>query len=137
MSDTINLTEKLTTGLTNTASEMVSDINTAKTVGSGSLDVYATPMMIARMEEAAATLVEKNLPEGYTSVGILMNVAHTAATPRNMQVTATAVLVGVEGKKLTFEVTARDEAGEIGKGIHERFIVDSQRFQQKADSKRA
>ena len=82
MEATANLTDKLITGLTKTVSETVSDKNTAKTVGSGSLDVYATPMMIARMEEAAANLAEENLPEGYTSVGILMNVAHTAATPQ-------------------------------------------------------
>ncbi len=137
MADTANLTEKLTIGLTKTASETVNDTNTAKTVGSGSLNVYATPMMIARMEEAAANLAEENLPEGCTSVGILMNVAHTAATPCGLNVKATAVLTKVEGKKLTFDVKAEDEAGEIGKGVHERFIVESERFQQKADSKRA
>ncbi|MDO4203632.1 MAG: thioesterase family protein [Selenomonadaceae bacterium] len=137
MADTVNLTEKLTIGLTKTASETVNDTNTAKTVGSGSLNVYATPMMIARMEEAAANLAEENLPAGYTSVGILMNVAHTAATPCGLNVTATAVLTKVEGKKLTFEVKAEDEAGEIGKGVHERFIVESERFQQKADSKKS
>ena len=137
MEATANLTDKLITGLTKTVSETVSDKNTAKTVGSGSLDVYATPMMIARMEEAAANLAEENLPEGYTSVGILMNVAHTAATPCGMNITATAVLTKVEGKKLTFEVKAEDEAGEIGSGVHERFIVESERFQQKADSKKS
>ena len=137
MADTANLTEKLTIGLTKTASETVNDTNTAKTVGSGSLNVYATPMMIARMEEAAANLAEENLPAGYTSVGILMNVAHTAATPCGLKVKATAVLTKVEGKKLTFEVRAEDETGEIGKGVHERFIVESERFQQKADSKKS
>ena len=137
MADTANLTEKLTIGLTKTASETVNDTNTAKTVGSGSLNVYATPMMIARMEEAAANLAEENLPAGYTSVGILMNVAHTAVTPCGLKVKATAVLTKVEGKKLTFEVRAEDEAGEIGKGVHERFIVESERFQQKADSKKS
>lgn len=136
MGEKENLSDKLTVGLSKVVSEIVSNDGTAKTVGSGSLDVYATPVMIARMEEAAATLTEEQLPEGYTSVGILMNVAHTSATPCGMKVSATAKLVKVEGKKLTFEVEAADEAGEIGRGIHERFIVESRRFQQKADSKR-
>lgn len=136
MGENENLIENLTVGLEKTVSETVGGNNTAKTVGSGSLDVYATPMMIARMEEAAAALTEEQLPEGHTSVGILMNVAHTSATPCGMKISATAKLVKVEGKKLTFEVKAADEAGEIGRGIHERFIVESRRFQQKADSKR-
>ncbi len=136
MGEKENLCDNLAIGLSKSVSEIVSNDSTAKTVGSGSLDVYATPMMIARMEEAAATLTEEQLPEGYTSVGILMNVAHTSATPCGIKVSATAKLVKVEGKKLTFEVKAEDEAGEIGRGIHERFIVESRRFQQKADSKR-
>lgn len=137
MGEKENPAEKLTVGLAKTVLEVVDDDSTAKAVGSGGLDVYATPMMIARMEEAAYTLTEEHLPEGYTSVGILMNVAHTSATPCGMEVSATAKLVKVEGRKLTFEVKAADEAGEIGKGIHERFIVESQRFQQKTNSKNA
>ena len=118
---------------------VVTDENTAKTVKSGSLPVFATPMMIALMEEAAATLVEENLEDNEnkekTSVGILMNISHIAATPIGMKVRAEAEITAIDGRKITFKVTAFDEVEKIGEGAHERFIVKSDKFLTKAENK--
>ena len=108
----------------------------ACTVGSGSLEVFATPMMIAAMEQAACTLLQEFLEEGQTSVGTMMHVAHSAATPLGMQVTAAATITAQEGRKAEFEVSARDACGEIGRGTHTRFIVDAAKFLSKTNAKR-
>ena len=108
----------------------------ACTVGSGSLEVFATPMMIAAMEQAACTLLQEFLEEGQTSVGTMMHVAPSAATPLGMQVTATATITAQEGRKVEFEVSARDACGEIGRGTHTRFIVDAAKFLSKTNAKR-
>lgn len=108
----------------------------ACTVGSGSLEVFATPMMIAAMEQAACTLLQEFLEEGQTSVRTMMHVAHSAATPLGMQVTATATITAQEGRKVEFEVSARDACGEIGRGTHTRFIVDAAKFLSKTNAKR-
>ena len=108
----------------------------ACTVGSGSLEVFATPMMIAAMEQAACTLLQEFLEEGQTSVGTMMHVAHSAATPLGMQVTAAATNTAQEGRKVEFEVSARDACGEIGRGTHTRFIVDAAKFLSKTNAKR-
>ena len=108
----------------------------ACTVGSGSLEVFATPMMIAAMEQAACTLLQEFLEEGQTSVGTMMHVAHSAATPLGMQVTATATITAQEGRKVEFEVSARDVCGEIGRGTHTRFIVHAAKFLSKTNAKR-
>ena len=108
----------------------------ACTVGSGSLEVFATPMMIAAMEQAACTLLQEFLEEGQTSVGTMMHVAHSAATPLGMQVTAAATITAQEGRKVAFEVSARDACGEIGRGTHTRFIVDAAKFLSKTNAKR-
>lgn len=118
-----------------TVKETVTENNTAISVGSGSLKVYATPAMLALMEKAACEAVASILNEGETTVGTLLNVAHTAATPVGMEVSATAELIERDGRKLVFNVTANDESGEIGKGTHERFIVLSERFTEKTYSK--
>ena len=118
-----------------TVKETVTENNTALSVGSGSLKVYATPAMLALMEKAACEAVASILNEGETTVGTLLNVAHTAATPVGMEVSATAELIERDGRKLVFNVTANDESGEIGKGTHERFIVLSERFTEKTYSK--
>ena len=122
-------------GMTNAAEEIVTEKNIASTLKSGSLKVFATPAMIRLIEEAAAELVEKNLPPESTSVGISININHTAPTPLNMKVRAEVKIVSVEGRKIIFEVVAFDERGEIGRGTHERFIVDKKKFQSKADAK--
>ena len=108
----------------------------ACTVGSGSLEVFATPMMIAAMEQAACTLLQEFLEEGQTSVGTMMHVAHSAAAPLGMQVTAAATITAQEGRKVEFEVSARDACGEIGRGTHTRFIVDAAKFLSKTNAKR-
>ncbi len=109
----------------------------ASSVGSGSVDVYATPMMIALMEQAASQLLVPYLDEGETSVGIRMDATHDAATPEGMMVSATAVVTGVDRRKVTFSITARDEKEVIGTATHERFIVAKEKFEAKAQSKKS
>lgn len=121
-------------GLIGKAQKVVNENNTAKTMGSGSLDVFATPALVAMMEEAAVNAL--NLDEGQTSVGISINVQHTAATPLGMQVEAKAELTEIDGRKLTFKIEAFDEKGSIGTGIHQRFIVDEVKFMAKTNSKK-
>ena len=91
--------------------------------------------MLCLMEQAASELVEKNLPDDLTSVGISINVSHKAPTPIGLTVKAEAIITSVEDRKIIFEVKASDEVGEIGSGKHERFIVNKAKFQSKADSK--
>ncbi len=118
-----------------TVKELVTEKNTAVTVGSGSLEVYATPAMLALMEKAACVAVAPLLDEGATTVGTLLNVSHLAATPVGMEVSATAELISQEGRKFVFRVTASDESGVIGEGTHERFSVMAQKFTDKTYSK--
>ncbi len=108
---------------------------TAKAVGSGDLDVFATPMMIAMMEEAAAGAVAGFLDDDESTVGTAIDVKHTAATPVGMEVRAAAKLVSVDGRKLHFEIEAFDESGKIGEGEHDRFIIRKTSFMEKANGK--
>lgn len=122
-------------------SEMTSTTNVteeklAVNVGSGDLRVFATPMMTAIMENAAAKCLGKFLDEGETSVGTALNISHSSATPLGMGVHAVAKITSVDGRKVDFEVTAYDEVGEIGKGTHSRFVVFSEKFQSKTDAKK-
>lgn len=109
----------------------------ACTVGSGLVAVYATPMMIAGIENTAASSVAAQLPEGKTTVGTQMNVSHVAATPAGMGVRFETELVEVSanGKMLTFRVAAYDACGLIGEGTHTRAVVDKERFEAKAQAK--
>ncbi len=118
-----------------TVSETVTEQNTAISVGSGSLAVYATPAMLALIEKAACEAIALLLSEGETTVGTLLNVNHLAATPVGMAVSATAELVERDGRKFVFAVTASDECGIIGEGTHERFLVYSERFTEKTYAK--
>lgn len=108
---------------------------TAKTVGSGTLDVLATPVMIAKMEQAAWTAVAPHLPDDNGTVGTLMNAKHISATPIGMEVTCRAELTEVDGRRLVFRVTASDAAGPIGEGVHERAVIQNDRFVSKAQKK--
>lgn len=110
--------------------------STAAAVGSGSLEVFATPMMIAAMEEAACNAIFDVLGKGETSVGTMVNVEHLAPTPVGGVVHVWARLVEVDGRSLTFEVGASDEAGFVGRGKHKRFIVNADRFMEKAQSRK-
>jgi len=112
-----------------------SEANSAKTLGSGSLDVFATPEMIALMEETAWKSIQPYLEEGQGSVGIQLNVDHLAATPLGMKVHCESEVTAVEGRKIEFKVVAYDEVGLIGEGTHQRFIVENEKFQGKANKK--
>ena len=124
-------------GMKHTETEIVTESNTAATVGSGLLPVYATPAMIALMEKCASACVAPALEAGKTSVGTMLNVKHVSASPVGMHITCTATLTEIDGRRLTFRVEASDEAGLTGEGTHERFIVDSDRFLAKCQSKLA
>ena len=106
----------------------VSTANSAKTLGSGDMDVFATPAMVAQMENAAMLAVAAELPEGSATVGTQMNTSHIKASPLGAVITASAELTAVDGRKLTFAVKAWDEKGVIGEGEHTRFVVDRARF---------
>ena len=122
-------------GMRGEASILVEREDTAEAVCSGALLVYATPCMIALMEGAACEAINEAIPEGYSSVGIELNVQHTAATPVGMEVRAEAEVTAVEGKIITFTVKAFDEVGEIGSGTHKRAVINAQRFLDKAYAK--
>lgn len=102
--------------------------NTAVRMGSGDMEVFATPAMVALMENAAMTAVAAELPEGSTTVGAEMNATHIKLSGLGAEITATAVLTEVEGRKLTFNVGARDAGGMIGEGVHIRYVVDRRKF---------
>ncbi len=123
------------TGIRGEARETVNENNTALKMKSGGLLVYATPAMVALAEQAAYKSVESCLEEGQGTVGTLMNLKHMAATPVGMEVTAKSELISVEGRKLTFKIDVFDEREKIGEGTHERFIVNNEKFQNKANSK--
>lgn len=122
-------------GMKGKASTLAEREDTAQEVGSGSLLVYATPCMAALMEAAACDAVEQGLAEGETSVGIELNIQHTAATPVGLEVWAEAEVTAVEGKIITFTLSAFDEAGPIGTGTHKRAVVNAQRFLDKTYAK--
>ena len=109
---------------------------TAAAVGSGLVPVFATPYMIALMENAAVNALSPFIEEGQGSVGTHLDVSHDAATPIGMKVWAEAEVTAVDGKALTFAVTAYDETGVIGKGTHNRFIITVDRFLAKAEKKK-
>ncbi len=131
----MDVTQKIKVGLAREECGVSDEAHSARTLGSGLLPVLATPAMTALMEKAAANALEPFLPEGWTSVGISLQIAHTSATPMGMTFRAEAEVTAVEGRKVTFEVRAYDEAGEIGRGTHERFAVESEPFLAKAAKK--
>lgn len=120
-------------GLSAQSRTTVSADNTALRMGSGDLEVFATPSMVALMEHAAMKAVADELPEGSTTVGAEMNVTHIKPSGLSAQITATAVLTSVEGRKLTFNVGARDAGGMIGEGVHIRYVVDRAKFMAKVE----
>ena len=125
----------ITIGLKGRSETVVTEHNTADAVGSGLVPVFATPYLIALMENAASTSLLPYLAADEGTVGTHLDVAHTSATPIGMKVWADAVVTAVDGKKITFEVSAFDEAGEIGRGTHERFIIRPEKFLAKAQGK--
>jgi fluoroacetyl-CoA thioesterase len=124
-------------GLTGTAQIVVGPEHTAPFVGSGRIAVLATPVMINLIEAAALAAVEHLLPAGHQSLGIQLDVSHTAATPVGLRVTATAEVMLVEGRTITFRVAARDEFEPIGGGTHRRVVVSVARFDERVQRKLA
>lgn len=123
-------------GASHTETVMVDETNVASAVGSGLVDVFATPMMIALMEMAAARCLAKFLDEGIVSVGTRVDVEHSGATPIAMRVFATVTVAAVDRRRVDFDVVVTDETGEVGRGTHTRFIVDKAQFTEKALAKR-
>lgn len=119
------------TGIKCVKEEAVTAELTAEAVGSGGLAVYATPAMIRLMEHAAWSGVEDLMEEGFTTVGILMNVKHVSASPLGAHIKAESELIEIDGRRLVFKVAAYDEDGLIGEGVHERFVVNEEKFMSK------
>lgn len=107
----------------------------AVTVESGELEVFATPMMIAAMEKASSLCIKEFLEDGETTVGTYIEVSHTSATPLGMKIFVKSVITSVNGREIEFEVEASDEKGIIGKAKHKRFVVNSEKFQNKTNQK--
>lgn len=131
----MSVADKLSTGLRGETEIVVGTRDTAPHVGSGKIKVLATPVMVNMMEEAALNAVEGLLPAGHQTVGIRLDITHIAATPVGMRVTAHAELTKIDGRKLTFRVSARDERDLIGEGLHERIIVNVDRFDKRTQEK--
>ena len=125
----------LEVGIKGQRETIVAKENTAAGIGSGSLEVFSTPIMILLMEESCFMSVADKLDEGFTTVGISVNVKHLSATPLGMKIVVKSELTKVDGRALKFKVEAYDEKGLIGEGIHERFIVNNEKFQTKTDGK--
>lgn len=126
---------ELNIGLKGRAETTVTPENTAQAVGSGLVPVFATPYMIALMENAAVNAVQAALAPDEGTVGTRLDVTHDAATPIGLKVWAEAELVAVEGRKLTFSVAAYDEREQIGGGTHERFVIKPEKFVARAETK--
>ena len=126
---------ELITGIEGHGSEPVVYEVTAAGMKSGGLPVYATPRMINLMETTAWASVEPYMGEGMGTVGTYLDVKHIAASPVGATVKCDTVLTKIDGRRLVFEVKASDEAGVIGEGIHERFIIKNERFMEKAKAK--
>ena len=129
--------DQLKPGLRGEAELVVEPKHTATHFGSGAIEVFATPMMIALMEKAAVAAVEHLLSEGVNSLGVHLDVSHMAATPLGMKVTAKAELVAVDKRKLQFKIWAEDEKELIGEGEHLRVVVNAGSFEKRVAEKTA
>ena len=118
-------------GLTYTSKVKVTSANTAVALGSGDLEVFATPALVALMENAAMKAVQAELPESSTTVGAFIETTHAKPSAVGEEVSATAVLETVEGRKLSFRITAADTKGTVGEATHIRYVVDRERFMSK------
>ena len=125
----------LETGIKGNQKTTVDGTNTAEVYGSGDLPVFATPAMIGLMEFTCSKSVAPHLEEGQSTVGTIVNVKHLAATPVGMEVSCESELIEIDRRRLVFKVQAFDECGLIGEGVHERFIIDVEKFMNKTNSK--
>jgi uncharacterized protein (TIGR00369 family) len=128
--------DNIRAGLVGEQTAMVVESQLATALGSGTLDVYATPAMVALIEGAAVAAIDPLLPEGKASVGIELEIVHLAATPPGHRVRARAEVVAVDDRKVTFSVQAWDEQELIGKGTHTRYVIDVARFVERVQNKR-
>lgn len=124
-------------GTKNVVFSVVTEEKTALSAKSGSLPVFATPFLVALMEQAASELSEKEVEEGFTTVGTEISVSHLAPSVVGAQVRAVATLVKKEERKLFFFVEAFDDKGKIGEGEHTRFIVNKEKFMKKAHERKS
>ena len=129
------MSPQLKPGIAGKANLVVAEEHTAPRVGSGRVHVLATPVMINLIEAAALAAIEHLLPEGYQSLGTLLEVRHIAATPVGMRVTASAEVISVEGRLVRFRVEAHDEKDLIGDGTHERVVVNVAKFDERVRRK--
>ncbi len=134
MADT---SEQFPLGLTGEVSVTVTNEVTAKHMGSGAVQVFATPELVRLMERAAVRALAEHLAPGQQSVGTQINVKHLAASPVGATVTARAELVAVDGRRLTFKVSATDGVDTVGEGVHERALIDMARFEERVAKKSA
>ena len=122
-------------GLKNTLTIKVTNDKTAKVLGSGTLDVFATPAMVALMEQTAAQSVQPLLENGVTSVGTKINVEHLSADPVGIEVTCESTLVEIDNRRLVFDIVVSDKHSVVGKAYHERFLIKSESFMTKTNAK--
>jgi len=122
---------QIPTGVKGKEELVVNFEDTAARYGSGLVEVFATPAMVALMEKTCLTSVLPYLPEGHGTVGVKVDIVHSKATPIGMKVTCESTLMEVDRRRLVFELVAVDEKGEIGRGRHERFIIDTRKFMEK------
>ena len=127
---------ELSIGLNAEVSLTVTELDTAARWGSGLVPVFSTPALVGIMEAAAVKAVDGHLPEGQTTVGGHIDVRHLAATPVRMQVRAHAELTSIDGRKLTFQIEAWDELEKIGEALHERFVIDKEKFITRVQAKK-
>ena len=126
---------ELKPGITNKTETIVTKELCANAWGSGGLEVYATPAMIALMENTAWASVEPCMEEGRSTVGTKLDVSHLSASPVGARITCESELVEIDGRRLVFKVSASDDAGLIGEGMHERFIINTEKFMSRTEAK--
>lgn len=120
---------EITVGMTSEKTIVVADKDSARSLGSGGLDVFGTPAMIALMENVALDMIRPCLPEGSDSVGIMINAKHLKASAIGATIRCKATVVAVDGRKVSYEIVCNDESGdEIGSSVHDRFVVDMEKF---------
>lgn len=127
--------EEVKPGLVGEAEMVVTDKVTAASAGSGLVPVFATPWMIALMENASVNAIQKCFADGQTSVGVQVSISHLAATPIGMHVRARALVTAVDGRRVSFQVEAWDKMEKIGEGTHVRAIIDEKKFMDKVKQK--
>ncbi len=128
--------QELKPGITNRIDLVVDEAVSAKRAASGEMDVFGTPFVIALMEQTADKSVRPCLEPGQATVGTLVNIRHTAATPMGMAAYATSELIEIDRRRLVFRVAVFDEAGQVADGTHERFIIDKEKFMKKTETRR-